>query len=131
MTGRRRAGDVAKAVRRGVQNLTPGDGSEVGQSDPPDVGGVETRTTCADSAQVVEPVKGPRMSKYTALLDLETATAFDELALRARRVKGRKVEKSELVRALILLAADDSSLSDQIIGELPDEVPSRNGRGTR
>jgi hypothetical protein len=71
------------------------------------------------------------MSKYTALLDPETAEAFDELALRARRVKGRRVEKSEIVRALIMLAADDASLRDQVIGQLPDDGPARNVRGTR
>jgi len=58
------------------------------------------------------------MSKYTALLDVETATAFDELALRARRATGRRVEKSEILRALITLAADDASLRDQIIAQL-------------
>lgn len=71
------------------------------------------------------------MSKYTALLDSDTAEAFDELALRARRIKGRRVEKSEIVRALIMLAADDASLRDQVIGQLPDELPARNSRGTR
>jgi predicted transcriptional regulator len=71
------------------------------------------------------------MSKYTALLDSETAEAFDELALRARRAKGRRVEKAEIVRALIMLAADDASLRDQIIGQLPDEAPARSSRGAR
>jgi hypothetical protein len=61
------------------------------------------------------PNKG---SKYTALLDGETAAAFDELALKARRVLGRRVEKSELIRVMIMLAADDASLRDQVIAEV-------------
>lgn len=67
----------------------------------------------------VAPVKEkPRTTKYTALLDDATGVAFDELALVARRKLGRRVDKSELVRALILLAADDASLRDQVIGEV-------------
>lgn len=60
----------------------------------------------------------PRMTKYTALLDDATGVAFDELALVARRKLGRKVDKSELVRVLILLTADDASLRDQVIDQL-------------
>src|SRR5215218_138632 len=45
--------------------------------------------------------------KYTALLDLDTADAFDELAKVARRRTGKTVGKAEIMRALIMLAADD------------------------
>lgn len=55
-----------------------------------------------------------KLSKYTALLDGETAAAFDELALMARRKLGRKVDKSKLLRALILMAADDAAVRDQM-----------------
>jgi hypothetical protein len=58
------------------------------------------------------------MSKYTALLDAETAAAFDELALTARRRTGKKVDKSAILRVLILLTADDASLRDQVFDEL-------------
>lgn len=81
--------------------------------------GTHTRAT-AEPATPAEAVAAPvaggaRMSKYTALLDDATAVAFDELALIARRKLGRRVDKSQLIRALILLAADDASLRDQVI----------------
>jgi hypothetical protein len=69
------------------------------------------------SPALPEPEKA-RMSKYTALLDAETAAAFDELALMARRKLQRRVDKSQLIRALILLAADDGSLREQVIDEV-------------
>lgn len=63
-------------------------------------------------------VEKPKTTKYTALLDDQTAVAFDELALVARRKLGRRVDKSQLMRALILLAADDASLRDQLIDQI-------------
>lgn len=59
-----------------------------------------------------------KMSKYTALLDQETAAMFDQLALIARRKLGRKIDKSKLMRALIRLASDDASLRDQMLDEV-------------
>lgn len=59
-----------------------------------------------------------RTTKYTALLDDATGVAFDELALMARRKLGRRIDKSQLMRALILLAADDASLRDQVIDQV-------------
>jgi hypothetical protein len=58
------------------------------------------------------------MSKYTVLLDGETAAAFDELALIARRRTGVRIEKSALLRVLIRLAADDAALREQVIDEV-------------
>jgi hypothetical protein len=58
------------------------------------------------------------LSKYTAMLDADTAAEFDALALAARRRLGRKVDMSEIVRSLIRLAADDASLRDQVISEV-------------
>lgn len=60
----------------------------------------------------------PPMTKYTALLDLDTADAFDGLARAARRHTGKTIGKAEILRALILLAADDASLRDQLMAEL-------------
>lgn len=74
---------------------------------------------------VLRPEKA-RTTKYTANLDDVTALAFDELALVARRKLGRTVDKSELLKVLVLLAADDASLRDQVIGLLPER-----GRGRR
>jgi hypothetical protein len=56
--------------------------------------------------------------KYTALLDLDTADAFDELAKVAQRRTGKTVGKAEIMRALIMLAADDASLREQLMAEL-------------
>ena len=74
-----------------------------------------------------------RTTKYTATLDDETAVAFDELALVARRKLGRLVDKSELLRALVLLASDDASLREEIISKLPARSlrgPKRRGSGS-
>lgn len=57
-------------------------------------------------------------SKYTALLDAETAEAFDELALIARRKLGRKIDKSTIIRVLIRMASDDPSVRERMLGEV-------------
>jgi hypothetical protein len=57
-------------------------------------------------------------TKYSANLDADTAAEFDSLALIARRKLGRRVEKVEIMKALIRLAADDASLRDQVISEV-------------
>jgi hypothetical protein len=109
VTARRRASDAGSALRRGFAQVPP---ARVAVDDAlaPAVPVVE-----APVADVPQPKKG---SKYTAMLDGETAEAFDELALKARRVLGRRVDKSELIRVLIMLAADDASLRDQVIAEV-------------
>lgn len=61
-------------------------------------------------------------TKYTANLDDATAIAFDGLALAARRVLGRRVDKSEILQALVLLAADDASLRDEMIAQLAPKI---------
>ena len=81
----------------------------------------ESAEPATPPASVPEQGQGtakPVLSKYTALLDADTATEFDGLALAARRKLGRKVDKSALMRALIRLAADDASLRDQVINEV-------------
>ena len=123
MTVKRRAGD---AMRRGVLGVAQTTGVLQGIAEA-----APEQQSPGGQRPAGEAQGGSRMSKYTAMLDVETATAFDELALCARRVKGRKVEKSEIVRVLIMLASDDASLRDQVIGQLPDEGPVRNARGTR
>jgi hypothetical protein len=59
-----------------------------------------------------------KMTKYSIQLVDADALRFDELALAARRKLGRRVDKSELLRALLLLAADDASLRGQLIDQL-------------
>lgn len=60
----------------------------------------------------------PKPSKYTLLLDDADAAVFDGLALSARRQLGRRVGKSDLVRVLVHLAADDPTLLTQVLDEL-------------
>lgn len=80
-------------------------------------------------APAVEPVAAepkPKPSKYTLLLDDADAAVFDGLALSARRQLGRRVGKSDLVRVLVHLAADDPTLLTQVVDELRrrDGAPS-------
>ena len=74
--------------------------------------------TPASSRKPLPSSTDDRPSKFTVLLDGQAAADFDGLALSARRQLGRRVEKSELVRVLIALAADDPSLLGQIVDEL-------------
>jgi hypothetical protein len=69
----------------------------------------------ADTDAVVSDEK---LSKYTALLDGETAAMFDQLALTARRKTGRRIDKSKLIRAMIRLASDDAGLLEQLLDEV-------------
>lgn len=99
---RRRASETRQALSRGF-NLT---------SRPP------AESIPNDDVAPAEKKSKPMLSKYTALLDADTAADFDALALTARRHLGRKVDKSEIVRSLIRLAADDASLRNQLIAQL-------------
>ena len=60
------------------------------------------------------PARDPRGSKFTVLLGVDDALAFDEVALRVRRQLGRRADKSAIVRALIALAVEDDALTRQI-----------------
>ena len=71
-------------------------------------------------APVVEQPK-PTKNKYTANLSETVALAFDELAIAARRAKGRPVDKSELLAAFVMLVADDAALREQVFGLLPEQ----------
>lgn len=66
-------------------------------------------------APTPEPATG---IKYTAVLDHDTVDAFDALTRTARRRLSRHVSKLELLSSLLLLAADDPSLRDQLIDSL-------------
>src|SRR4051794_10054557 len=84
---------------------------------------VRPSASAADVASAAAPAgvgdkAKPKTTKYSIQLDDGDALRFDELALVARRKLGRRVDKSELLRALLLLAADDASLRDQLIDRL-------------
>ncbi len=57
---------------------------------------------------------GERMSKYTVLLSTRVAMELDEDLLRLRREATRKVDKSEVIRALVGLLHSDDTLFDQV-----------------
>lgn len=96
---RRRAGD---AMRRGIAQVNPAVSDGV----------------TADRHDGLTAERQTVWSKYTVKFRPDTAAEFDALALRCRRRLNRRVDKSEIVTALIRLAADDASLADQIISEL-------------
>ncbi|MEU8466223.1 hypothetical protein [Streptomyces sp. NPDC029003] len=58
-------------------------------------------------------------SKFTALLGSADALAFDKLAYELRARTGRRVEKSEILRALIHLGLDHPPTS-RALGEALD-----------
>jgi hypothetical protein len=71
----------------------------------------------------VRPARGG--SKYTAVLDDDTRDAFEHLARVARRRLGRHVDRIEVLSALVLLAADDASLRDQVVTMIGKQAPRR------
>ncbi len=118
MSERKRAGDVRASMLRGM--TVP--------SRPAPAVSDDDAVTPAGEVQPAAPAVKPERprkrgvpndtTKYTANLDADTATEFDALALAARRKLGRRVDKSEIMKALIRLAADDASLKDQVISEV-------------
>ncbi|WP_217207752.1 hypothetical protein [Streptomyces sp. AC550_RSS872] len=70
-----------------------------------------------DGTTAPEPAaapKAPKPSKYTILFDQDDALVFDGLALELRRQVGRPVDKSEIVRALVHLAARPGPVADRL-----------------
>ncbi|WP_206319451.1 hypothetical protein [Actinacidiphila epipremni] len=82
-----------------------GDGTTAQQHDSKTAsrkdGATAQRRPAAPPAPPAEP---EHRSKYTLLLDADDALALDQLALNLRRRTGRRVEKSEILRALIQIA---------------------------
>jgi len=66
------------------------------------------------SVSPVAVAENPRRSKFTVILDARDAEDFDAAVLTARRTLGRRVDKSELVRALIALLGRDVALRQEI-----------------
>lgn len=58
------------------------------------------------------------MSKFSVLLDNDTATTFDQLALTIRKKLGHQIKKADILRSLIVLMADDQTLLNQIAEEI-------------
>ncbi|MEP6464411.1 MAG: hypothetical protein ABJC62_13570 [Frankiaceae bacterium] len=70
------------------------------------------------SAAAAPPVSPPR--KYTVILDGQAADTFDETLLRLRRQLGRRVDRSQVIRELLALVAEDEALGAQVVDRLRD-----------
>jgi len=70
--------------------------------------------------------RGRRPVKYTLLMDPADADALDLLLLRQRRITGRRVTKSQLIRGLLTVALTDRTVLDQVLDGLdpPGESPT-------
>jgi hypothetical protein len=108
-TARRRASETRNALTRGL-TAPPRPTSQEARG--------ETAAPPSPSEERPSARTTPLTSKYTANLDADTAAEFDGLALTARRKLGRRVDKSDILKTLIHLAADDASLRDQLITQL-------------
>ena len=62
--------------------------------------------------------QGQPSSKFTVIFNWDEAEAFDELIVTARHHLRRRVDKSEIVRALLQLTYSDPSLEQQLIKRL-------------
>ena len=123
MTTRRQ--DTGTSLRRGFARPSAVRLSAPAPADEP------TPETTPAPAPARPPKEKPVTTKYTALLTLDDAERFDQLATHARRRAGRVIGKADLMRALILLAADDAALRDQVIDQaatLADEAREARGR---
>src|SRR4051812_27031272 len=121
MSERKRAGDVRQSMMRGFTAMPPRPvpAQTVPDDDTVTPAGEQRPGTAAPARERPRKRGVPNnTTKYTANLDADTAAEFDALALAARRKLGRRVDKSEIMKALIRLAADDASLKDQVISEV-------------
>ncbi len=114
MSERKRAGDARTSMLRGL-NLPP---RPTPQPVPEDNGEATPLAAPVQPAAAPAAKVKPVTTKFTANLDADTAAEFDGLALAARRKLGRRVDKLDLLKAFVRLAADDASLRDQIISEI-------------
>src|SRR4051794_28227893 len=106
MSERRRAGEARQSMRRGM-TVPP-------RPTPQPVPDDDTVPTAEEGGQA-KPAPDPagarsareETTKSTPTPAADTPPAFDARALAARRKLGRRVDKSEVMKALIRLAADD------------------------
>jgi len=64
------------------------------------------------------PAPAAPSRKYTVILDGQAADTFNETLLRVRRQLGRRVDRSQVVRELLALLAEDPALTGQIVDRL-------------
>jgi hypothetical protein len=109
---RRRAGDVFRAAGGAARRDVRPAESEEQVDGAPHAGSVPSAST---------------VRKYTLLVPAGEAVALDELMIRARRRTGQRVDKSEILRALLALAVDDAALFAQVVDTVPTLPPIRRG----
>lgn len=74
-----------------------------------------SRAADAPAEAPPSPASGQRRgSKFTVILAPGDAEDFDAVVLAARRALGRRVDKSEVIRALIRLLTEDDELQRQV-----------------
>ena len=115
MTARERPSKTAESMRRGFKSVASSNQSPEIIPEPAAEVATTEHTTVA-KRQPAWQRKG--MTRYTLNLDKESYRVFDGLMFAARRQLGGRVDKSELIRALLLLAADDASLREQVIQQV-------------
>lgn len=86
-------------------------GAAVGQA-------ATARRTRRPDAPAAAPLPSGGKRKYTLLLDDEIAEAFDEQLVAIRRLVGRRVDKSQVVRELLALLQEDKALAAQVSDRL-------------
>jgi hypothetical protein len=122
---------VAEEDRPDSAPLTRTDGAEVGRSD----GSPQQRSTAAPSRRSRvgtgtrrngvpsrrRPADDGTSVKYTVLFTKADAFAADDLMTTLGRARGRKVEKSQVVRELLRMAGEDKGLRDRLLDRLGDD----------
>lgn len=66
----------------------------------------------------------PLRRKYTILLDQSDLRAIDEDVMRLQNASGLRVDRSEVIRALMRQLHTDESLYAEVLRGLTDGVPS-------
>ena len=61
---------------------------------------------------------GEALTKFTVTFDMDTADNFDRLSSQVRRLLGRSAAKADIVRALVNIASEESTLREQVADEL-------------
>lgn len=103
MPDRPSAADLAARLRGAATAPAPPSEPEPAASPPPAVATART---------------GRAKSKYTLLFDQDEAADFEELAASLRRRLGRRVDQSEIVRALLRMARRDVQVLTALMVEL-------------
>ena len=70
------------------------------------------------SKKTPAPIVAEGGAKFTLELDANTDIVFEQLRLNIKRRVGKSVRKADVLRALIMLAADDPTVANQVVEDL-------------